>query len=176
MPLANTDLVVRYSVAAAAGDTTAGTAPTSLGDQVSTTAIATGANAWFDDVSAAESSAGDVEYRCGFVLNNHATITAFNVVVFISAEVASGAVIALASDNIAASAKGAGTTQAATIATEDTAPTGVGTFSSPTTQATGIALGTLTPGQVRGFWIRRTVAAATASIDNDGFTLGVGAE
>lgn len=170
MAVAASDIVTRLSVVAAAGDTTASAPATSLGDQVSTTVWADGGTL-FDTISGDENAASTVDYRCIFLLNNHASQTALGVKVYLSAEVAGGASVALAIDNIAASAKGSGSAQAATIATETTAPTGVGAFSSPTTAATGLVVGDLTAGQVRAVWIRRT-AANSAAIDADGFTLG----
>lgn len=176
MAITSTDIVLRYSVVTgAAGDSTAGTAAGSLGKYASTTVVATGANGLFDDISGAENAASTVDYRCIFVLNNHATLTMLNAVVYLSAEVAGGASVALAVDNIAASAKAASSAQAALIATETTTPSGVGAFSSPTTVATGLALGNLTPGQVRGVWVRRT-AANSAALDADGVTIGVGCD
>lgn len=172
MPIASSDIQFRYSVAAAAGDTTAGTAATSLGDQVSTTQVAAGANGLFDDISGAENAASTVDYRGVFALNNHATLTLQSPTTYISAETAGGASIALATDNIAVSAKGSGSTQMATIANETTAPTGTSAFSSPTTAAGGLALGSIAAGSVKGIWARRT-AANTAALDNDGFTLAV---
>lgn len=172
MPI-TTEVITRYSVAAAAGDTTAGTAATSLGDQLSTTAWAGGtANDLFDDVTGVENTANESEYRCIFVLNTHATLTAIGVVVYVSAEVAGGASVALAVDNITASARGAAVAQAAAIANEDTAPTGVGAFSAPTTATAGLAVGDLAPNQCRAIWIRRTTASS-AAINADGFTLGI---
>jgi hypothetical protein len=168
-----TDLVLRYSTTAgAAGDSTAGTAAGSLGKYVSTTPVATGAGGVFDDVSGAENALSTVDYRCLFLLNNHATLTAQNAVVYLAAEVAGGTSVAVAVDNIAASTKGSASAQAAQIATETTAPTGVGAFSSPTTAAAGLPLGSPTPAQVRPFWLRRT-AANTAPVDADGVTVGV---
>jgi hypothetical protein len=174
MPIVATDIVFRLSTTAgAAGDTTAQANPNnSLGKYVSTTAWASGTNSLFDDISGAENAASTVDYRCIFVLNNHASLTLQNAVVYVSAEVAGGASVAIATDNIAASAKGSATAQAATIANETTAPTGVSAFSTPTTSGTGLALGSLTPGQVKGVWIRRT-AANTAAVNGDGFTLAV---
>jgi hypothetical protein len=170
--IASTDLVTRFSTTAgAAGDSTAGAAATSLGKYVSTTAWADGATL-LDDISGAENAASTVDYRCIFVLNNHATLTAQNTVVYVSSEVAGGASIALATDNIAASAKTSASAQAAQIASETTAPTGVSAFSTPTTAATGLSLGNLTPGQVRAVWVKRT-AANSAALDADGFTLGI---
>lgn len=172
MSVIATDMLLRYSVVAAAGDTTASSAAASMGDQVATNGPATsGFNTIFDDVSAAEALAGDVEYRCVFVLNNHATDTAFAVKVEVANEVSGGASWALALDNIAVSAKGSASAQAATIANENTAPSGVGTFG-----AGPLTIGDLTPGQVKGVWIRRTVTASTAAISNDGATLRITGE
>src|SRR5687767_2323856 len=117
MSIQPTDIVKRYSVAAAAGDTTPGTAATSLGDQVSTTAIADDAfGNIFPNVTDVESLAGVVKHRCIFVLNTHATLTLTGATVAIVSQIASGSTVTIAVDNIAASAKGAVTPQAATIA------------------------------------------------------------
>lgn len=173
MAIASTDILIKFSVAAAAGDTTAGTAATSLGDQVSTTQITDNTlNNLFDDVSGDENAASESEYRCIFVHNNHATLSLQTAVVWLSAETAGGASIQIAIDNIAASAKGSASAQAAVIANEDTAPSGVGTFSAPTTKGTGLALGTLAAGQVRAVWVKR-VTANTAALDNDSVSIRV---
>lgn len=174
MAIAPSDIVFRYSTTSgAAGDATAGTAAGSLGKYVSTTAWAGGvANDLFDDISGAENAASTVDYRCVFVLNNHATLTLLNATVYLSAEVAGGASVALAVDNIGPVAKGSASAQAAQIANETTAPTGTTAFSSPTTAAGGITLGSLAPGQVRAVWVRRT-AANSAALDADGVTIAV---
>lgn len=166
------DLLFKYSVAAAAGNTTAGTAATSLGDQISTTQWAGGsANDLFDDISGAENAASTVDYRCIFVHNNNGANTLENAVVYLSAEVAGGANIAVGADTTAASAIGSGSAQALTVANETTAPAGV-TFSSPTTAGTGVALGNIPSGQCKAFWIRRT-AANSAALSADGVTIAV---
>ena len=91
------ELVFRYSTTAgAAGDTTAGTAGGSLGKYVSTTAMATGLNGLFDDITGAENAASTVDYRCVFFLNNNATLAGTSGSVWISAETAGGASVALA--------------------------------------------------------------------------------
>lgn len=167
------EILFKYSVSAAAGNTTASSAAASLGDQISTTAWAGGsANDLFDDISGAENAASTVDYRCIFVHNSNASNALQNAVVYISAETAGGASIALATDNIAASALGAASAQAAAIASETTAPTGVSAFSSPTTAGTGLSLGNIPAGQVKAFWVRRT-AANTAALSNDGVTIAV---
>lgn len=162
----------KFSVAAAAGNTTAGTAATSLGDQISTTQWAGGvANDLFDDITGAENAASTVDYRCLFIHNSNASNPLENAVVYLSAETGGGAAIAVGADPTAASAIGSASAQAVTIANKTTAPAGV-TFSSPTNAATGVALGTIPAGQCKAFWVRRT-AANTAALSNDGVTLAI---
>lgn len=170
MAIVAADILLKFSVAAAAGDTTAGTAAGSLGDQVSTTQITTATlnNLW-DDTSGAESAAGDVEYRGIFVHNNHATLTYTNATVEVNSQTALGGSIDLATDNIAVSAKGSASPQMATIANESTSPGGgAGSFG-----AGPLALGDIGPGQVKGVWVRRTVTAGASAVDPDGAILRV---
>lgn len=172
MAITATDILYKYSVAAAAGNTTAGTAATSLGDQISTTQITDATlDNLFDVVTGDENAANDVEYRCYFVHNAHATLTWENVVVWLSAEVGGGASAAIAIDATAASAIASGSTQAATVANEQTSPgAGAGAFSSPTTKGAGLSIGNLAPGFCKAIWVRRT-AANTSAVNNDGVTI-----
>lgn len=173
MAIAASDILIRLSIlTGAAGNANAQADPNqALGKYMSTTDASTGANGLFDNVSGAENAANEAEYRCLFIFNNHATLTALGVVVYLSAEVAGGASVALGVDTTAASAKGSATAQALTIANEDTAPAGV-SFSSPTTAAAGISLGDIPAGSCRAIWVRRTTASS-AALDADGFTLGI---
>lgn len=170
------ELLFRYSVkTGSAGNSVSGTAAGSLGTWISTTAWAGGsANDLFDDITGAENAASTVDYRCIFIYNSNGANALQNAVVYLSAEVAGGASIALAADSTAASALASGTAQALTGTTE-TAPggsvTGL-TYSSPTTAAGGVALGNIPSGQVKAFWIRRT-AANTAALSSDGVTIAV---
>jgi len=167
------EILLKYSISAAAGNTTASAPSTSLGDQISTTAWAGGsANDLFDDISGAENAASTVDYRCIFVHNSNTSNALQNAVVYLSAEVASGAGVTIAVDNLAASAIGAAVAQAAAIATETTAPTGVGAFSAPTTAGTGLALGSIPAGSCRAVWVKRT-ATNSAALSADGVTIGV---
>ncbi len=172
MAIVASDLLVKFSVkTGSAGNSTVGTAAGSLGKYISTTQITDNTlNNLFDDISGDENAASTVDYRCIFIHNNHATLSWQNAVVYLSAEVGGGAGIAIATDNIAPSAVGSASAQAAEIANETTAPTGVSAFSSPTTKAAGLSLGTLTAGQVKAVWVRRT-AANTGAVNNDGVTL-----
>lgn len=161
------DIVKRYSVVAAAGDTTAGTAATSLGDQVSTTAItdATIGNV-FDDINGAEAAAGSVDYRCIFILNNHATLTYVGATIAVQSESAGGATIDIATDNIAVSAKGSASAQAAVIANGGVAPTGVSAFGDGP-----LTIGDMAPGQVKAVWLRLTTPASATAMNPDNFVL-----
>jgi hypothetical protein len=168
--ITSTDIVKRLSTTSgSAGDSTAGTPAASLGKYASSTAITDATlNNLFDDVTGAEASAGDIEYRCFFVLNNHATLTLQNATIAVQSETAGGGSITIALDNIAVSAKGSASAQAATIANEDTAPTGVGTF------GTGpLTIGDMAPGQVKGIWVKRTVASSTSALNPDGVVLRI---
>lgn len=175
MPIASTDIVFRYSIAAGTAGNTLPTdgAGTSLGRYVSTSVLPSGGmNNLFPDITGDENAASNVDYQCVFVLNNHATLTLKSAKVWLASEVAGGATAAFAVDNIAASPLGTGTVQAAEIGGKDVAPTGVSGFSTATTKAAGLALGDLAPGQVRAVWVRRTATNSPATA-SDGVTLRV---
>ena len=170
MAITATDIQYRFSVAAAAGDTTAGTAATSLGDQASTTQITDATlHNLFDVITGAENAASEAEYRCIFVYNAHATLTWENVVCWLSAEVGGGAAAAISIDTTATSDIDSASQQAKTVADENTAPASQ-TFSSPTTKGTGLSIGKLAPDECRAIWVRRT-AANTGAVNNDGVTI-----
>lgn len=168
MPIANTDILFRYSVAAAAGNTTASSANASLGDQVATNGPTDNvANNVFDDISSAESAAGRVEYRSLFGLNNHATLTLIGARLLLSSETAGGATVQIGLDPTGITAKGAAGAQAVTVANETSAPAGVSFSAGPLT------IGDLTPGQVQGFWIKRTIVAGTSGPLADGAVFAI---
>ncbi len=167
------DILIKLSIkTGAAGNASAQTnVNASLGKYISTTQITDATlNNLFDDVSGDENAASTVDYRCIFVHNAHATLTWQSVVVYASAEVSNGANGSFAIDDIAASAIGSASAQAAEIATEISAPSGVGAFSTPTTKATGLSLGNIAAGYCRAVWVKRT-AANSAALNNDGITL-----
>lgn len=163
------DILFKLSTTAgAAGNSNTSTPAASLGKYISTSQItAATLNNLFDDVSGAESAAGMVDYRCIFVHNADATVSLQNATIAILSETAGGGSIALASDNIAASAIGSASAQAAQIASETTAPSGVSAFGSSAT------LGTIPAGQCKAVWIRRTVTAGAGAVDPDGVVLRV---
>lgn len=174
MAIVNTDILIKLTTkTGSAGNSLAQADPNlSLGLYISTTQMATTINGLFDNVSGAENAASAVDYRCIAIHNNHATLPYQNAVAYISAEVAGGTTIALASDNTTPTVINSSSAQFASIANTTSTPSGVSSFSSPTTVGTGVALGTIPAGYCKGVWVRRT-AANTAALDADGFTLGI---
>ena len=168
------DILVKFTTTAgAAGNSTVNTTVgTFLGKYASSSNWAGGGtNDLFPDITGAQNAASQVDYAGLAVHNSNAANAYQNAVAYISSEVAGGASIALGADTTAASAVGSATAQLLTIANSTTAPAGV-TFTSPTTAASGVALGSIPTGNVKGLWVRRT-AANTAALSNDGFTLGL---
>lgn len=173
MAIAATDILFKTSTAAgAAGNSTAQATPgNSVGKYISTTAITNAEiNNLFPDTTGDENAASNVDYQCFFVHNNHATLTLTSAVVYVSAEVADGSNTAIATDNVAASALAASGAQSETVANKNTAPTSVSAFSTPTTKATGLSIGSLAPGYVKAVWVRRT-ATNSAALNSDGLTV-----
>lgn len=157
MPIASTDLIRRLS-----GGGTNTDPNLSLGGAISSTAMANASlHNLFDQVSSAETSAGDVEYRCIYVLNNHATLTLQNAVAWVSTNTPD----ANTTIDIGIGAAAAGTAETA-VANESTAPTGV-TFSAPSTKGTGLTVGNIGPASYKAIWVRRTITAGAAANNSD---------
>lgn len=156
MPIVSADIEYRLSGGAANSNANA-----SLGGAKSSAAMPSGL---FDNVSGAESAAGDIEYRCFYVHNDHPTLALQNAVIWFEANDTDGRVT-----------MGLGTAaingEEQTVANESTAPSGV-SFSAPADKAGGLALGTIPAGQHKAVWLRRNVAAATPAA-NDSYNLRV---
>lgn len=170
MPIVTADIKFKYATTAGtAGNSGAGAANTSLGKYISTTEVPDATlNALFDDITGTENAALDVEYRCAFVHNSHATLTLTAPILWVSAEIADGATASIGLDPTAPSAVDSTSAQALQVADENTAPAGV-VFSAPTTKATGLALASIPAGQCAAFWVRRTATNSDA-MSGDGFT------
>jgi hypothetical protein len=126
-------------------------------------------NVW-DDVSGAESSAGDTEYRAIFVKNTHGSLTLTGAKVWISSNTTS------TDDTIEIALAGEGINNTIeTVANESTAPAGE-TFSAPSSFAGGLSIGNLAAGQAHGVWIKRIVSAAAAAANANPYTLSVQGE
>lgn len=158
MAIVSTDIIYRLSGGAGNTDQNA-----SLGGVKSSTAASASI---FDDVSSAEASSGDTEYRCVYVHNNHGALTYLGSKVWIQANTPS------ADTDVAI---GLGTSAVndteQTVANENTAPSGV-VFSAPSSFTGGLSIGDIPAGQHKAVWIRRTVNAG-ATVASDSFTLRV---
>ena len=158
MAIVAADIQSRYS-----GGAGNASAAASLGGAESATSFATAvANNLWDDVSGAESAAGDIEYRGFFWHNAHATLALQNPVTWIDA-------LTSAADTefdigLDPAANGAAM---ATIANESAAPAGV-TFSRPTSKATGLSISNIAAGSYKGVWVRRTVTAGAVAAADSG--------
>ena len=158
MPILNTDIQFRLSGGASNADQNA-----SLGGAKSSNSAS---SAIFDDVVSADSAAGDTEYRCIYVHNNHGSLTLQSAKIWIQANTPSGTTsiaIALGGEGLNGTAE--------TVGNENTAPTGE-TFSEPANEGAGLSLGNIPFGQHYPVWVRRTVDAGTAAAA-DSFTLRV---
>lgn len=160
MPIVSTDIKFRLSGGAANAVPLA-----SLGGIKSSADVT--ASTLFDGVSGAESAAGDVEYRCIYPHNAHATLALDAAVFWIQANTPSTTTthdIGLGTSILN------GTEQ--TVVDESTAPVGV-TFTAAAAKGSGVALGSIPAGQHRAVWIRRTISAGTAALASDTFTYRV---
>lgn len=150
MPITSAQLEIRMS-----GGATNTAATASLGGVKSSTGFPISAFNIFDTVSGAESTSGDTEYRCVYVHNANASLTAQNTVIWFTANTA-GNWLAMGSGSSAIN----GTEQ--TVANENTAPTSV-TFTQPASAGAAISLGSIPPGQHKAVWFRRVVPAGAAA-------------
>jgi len=174
MAITASNVLIKYSTkSGSAGNSLTGTAAGSLGKYISTTEITDASSSnLFAAMAGSETITSTPRYRCIFVHNNHGTDTFTAPVVWISAEVAKGASVALAVDDTAASAVGSASAQAREITDDQTAPSVI-TFSSPTTKVAGLSLGDIGPGQCKAFWVRRTPPNHNMWLANDGATFTI---
>jgi hypothetical protein len=115
----------------------------------------------FDTISGDESAAGDIEYRCFYVHNAHATLTWYSVVTWISTNTPSADTTCAIGLAVAA----VGATESA-VADESTAPSSV-TFTTPTSKSGGLSIGDIAAGSHKAIWVRRTVTAGATAYDSD---------
>lgn len=169
MPIASSDIQYRLSGGASNTDPNA-----SLGGAKSSTQVTDNTdNNLFDDVTGAEHTAGDIEYRAIYVHNAHGSLTLTSAVVWINSDTTGAdSDLSIAVGTAAVN----GTEQ--TVANESTAPSGVTWSDAAVSRATGLSLGDLPTGQHKAVWLRRTItagstpqAADTCAIQAGGDTL-----
>ena len=163
MPITASDIEFHLSVGSSNSDPDA-----ALGGAVSSTEItdATIANL-FDNVSGAEAAAGDTEYRCFYVVNNHGSLTLQGAEIWIETNTPSDdtdVAIGLGSSAVN------GTEQ--TVANESTAPGSV-TFSSAAGQGNALSIGDIPAGEHKAIWVRRTVGSSAEAYNSDSVVIRV---
>jgi hypothetical protein len=148
----------------------------SLGGAISSTAAGTNI---FDNVTSAEATSGDTEYRCIYVRNGvtSAALTLVGAKIWIQSPDGSGGAYAGDTITIGLGTSGVnGTEQNVTtfspIGTEATAPVGV-TFYAAATEGAALVMGDLPQNQHHAVWIKRVIAGGAAAFSNAGFTLRV---
>lgn len=158
MPITAADLEVRLATLnGLAGNEEPSGPGGSNGRWVSTSVFDNGSlGNLFPEITSAERYAGNVDYQCLFLLNNHPVLTLPGAKIWLSSQTPGVADIAIAVDSIPAQPVGTDAQQAARIADKNVAPTGVSAFSAPTTEGTGLSLGSIGPGMAKAFWVRRT--------------------
>jgi len=155
------DIVFRMS-----GGSTNTSLAASIGGAKSTQAGGVITNKLFDDVSPTEASTGDTEYRCFYVVNNHSTLTARDVKIWIPVNTPAQDEI-----DIAIGESAVNSTEQGPLTNENTAP-GLGvTFVVANSEASAINLGILPAGQHRAVWLRRIVPINTNFYPNNTYSI-----
>lgn len=163
MPIVASDIKIYLS--GGSGNTNPNAA---LGGARSTTEVvdSTVANV-FDNVSSAESAAGDTEYRCVYIRNAHGSLTLQSAKVWIQTNTPStdtSAQIGLGTSAVN------GTEQ--TVGSESAAPSGV-TFADAATEGASLSIGDLAAGEHKALWIKRVIGAAAAAYNTDAVTIRI---
>jgi hypothetical protein len=140
----------------------------SLGGKMSSVAITNASlHNLFDLVTGAEAAAGDIEYRCFYVRNNHGSLTLKAAKIWISTETTSGDTNIDIGLDPAGAGNGDTTGQAfGPVGDEGTAPTGP-VFTHPITEGAALSIGDLAAGEGIGIWVEWTINAAAAAIASD---------
>lgn len=126
----------------------------------------------FPNSTGTENTALNDDYQLVFLLNAHGSFTAEKPTIWLKSEVAGGATLAFAEDTTPASPLGSNDVQAGSIANKDTVPATAGAFVNASSKATGLILGNLPPGYVKGIWIRR-LSTNSPMLTTDGGVLVV---
>lgn len=156
-----------------AGDSLASSPATSLGKYLSTSPLSGAIGNLFRPVTAAEATDGVTTYRCLFFTNTHATVSLIGVRIWMAYYEPYGAEVAIGLDPAGVTADDSASAQAADIANEFTAPTGV-SFTLNTTPLDGLkVLETVAPGDCFAVWVRRRVRPGVHASASDAVTLHI---
>lgn len=155
MPVAAADMKLFLSGGSANSDPNAALGGVKSSVEHSGTAL----NSMFDDVTEPEASAGLTDYRCFYLMNDHATDTINAVKFFIQSNTPSS------TTKFQIGLEPAGGV-AQTIANETTAPTGV-TFSDAANAGAALDVGNMDADDYWGIWFKRIIDPGTASAASD---------
>jgi hypothetical protein len=174
MAIVQGELLYKYT-GASSHDSAQADPDASLGNYRASSNITSGSdNNLFDDVSGAEASAGDVEYRAMAFVNTNGSLALTSCKVWISVDTGNGE-DDISFDVEAPSDETNGYIQ--TIADESTAPTGLGGWSDATSKATGKdcpnASNEVGSGKWFGIWLRRTISASASAAAAEAVTMRV---
>lgn len=122
-------------------------------------------NTIFDNVSSSEASSGRIEYRAIYVTNVNPYITLSSAVLWIDTNTP-------AADNIEIAIADSNGTSTVSVANETVSPSGF-SFTSPSSKAAGLSIGSLPPNSSRCIWIKRVVSPQTSSYASNYFSLRV---
>ncbi|MCK9325574.1 MAG: hypothetical protein M0P69_08740 [Bacteroidales bacterium] len=176
--------IKKYLTGASSDGGTQSDPDASLGGFRSSTVITDDSdNNIFDDVSGAEASAGDTEYRCICLKNEHDTLELQNAKVYMAdSDIGSGNTLSFAVEVPAAGSETNGSAQTA-VANEATAPTvnsgNVSDWSTVTTFAGGVALNinahdaNLGVDEIVYVWIKRVIGPGAAAASGVNFTIRI---
>lgn len=123
----------------------------------------------FDNVTGDEGAAGDIEFRCFFVKNNHGSLTLEGATLWKVSPVPATDdenLVELGLDPSGITTQGS-TDQPENIGTEDTPPSGI-VFTEPLNKAGGLLIGDIPAQSVAAIWVKRTIVAGAQA--RDGFT------
>lgn len=130
----------------------------------------------FDSISSTESLDGRIEYRCLYIKNTHAADTAYDVRIWVRQQPIGPDELDIALDP-AGTGNGATTGVAIGPLNDEVDSTNLLsalTWSRPSTQATGLLLANLAPGECRAFWEKRRIPAnSTQQVANDTSKIGI---
>lgn len=170
-----------YTIYSASGDPADGymvvtcvvaSMPTSSNDTFDYLTVTDQTENIFPDVTSAEAGAGDDEYRCVYVLNDHGSETISSLKLWIGKEYSGEESVSIAVDT-----NGVGGTAATIVDGDDSTSVLSGlTFVSPVTEGTGVEVTTIAAGSWVPIWIKRTVQnPVQTAVANDTFGISIAA-
>ncbi len=164
MPIVSGDIDFHGS-----GGTGATTIDLWLGGIISNTQVTDNTdNNLFEDVTGAEASAGNIDYKGIYVNNAHGSLTLQNAVIWIESNTTSVDTAVRIGLDLA----GKDATMD-TIVNKDTAPDPAVTFSTAANKGAGLDLTDLASGENFGIWVERDVDPGASAVNADTFELKV---